>query len=776
MRTRQRLDVTGVVQGVGFRPFVHRLAGDLQLGGFVRNELGRVHIEVEGPQSAVTLFRALLREQSPPLAAIDTVAAEVMAPRGQESFRIEGSADVSPDGDLPVRMVPADVATCDDCIGELFDPADRRYRHPFITCTNCGPRFTIITELPYDRPNTTMGGFELCPACAAEYHDPADRRFHAQPLACPGCGPRLRYEDDGGYVTTGSDAVIAAIQADMAAGRVVAIKGLGGYHLACDATDERAVTRLRQRKERPDKPLAVMVADLDAARALAHVDPIEAEALCSPARPIVLLRRRPDVALAPGVAPDNPMVGVMLPSTPLHHLLFRVSPSRPTGVPGVLVMTSGNLVEEPICYRDDEVRERLGSIADGFCDHDRPINAPCDDSVVRVIGGAAVPIRRSRGYAPAAFALPFAVGPTLAVGGEIKNTFCVADGRHAWISQHIGDMQNLETVDAFERSVRDLQSFHHIRPERIAVDAHPGYHSHRWAAEHAAGRPLVDVQHHHAHLAALMVEHRWPQDQPLLGFVFDGTGYGTDGELWGGEVLLADFTDAQRLGALASVPLPGGEAAVHNPCRVALAHLAAAGIGWGPDLAPVAACDATELRVLEQQVRDDSGQPRTTSMGRLFDAVASLLGLRHRITYEAQAAIQLEFLAASASVPADGFAFGLDDGRIDPAPVLHAIVDGVRAGTDRASLALAFHHAVVDAIVSVAGDVRSERPVPAVGLTGGCFQNALLTDLAAMCLVDEGFEVLTHRLVPPNDGGIALGQVAVAAARALATTTVDGGA
>ncbi len=776
MRTRRRLEVTGVVQGVGFRPFVHRLACDLQLGGFVRNDVGRVHIEVEGPESSVTLFRALLREQSPPLAAIDTIVAEVMAPHGEASFRIEASADGSPDVEPPVRVVPSDVATCDDCLAELFDPADRRYRHPFITCTNCGPRFTIITELPYDRPNTTMTRFELCPTCSAEYHDPADRRFHAQPLACPACGPRLRYENGGGFTTAGSDAVIAAVQADLAAGKTVAIKGLGGYHLACDAADERAVTRLRQRKERPDKPLAVMVPDLDAARSLADIDPIEAEALCSPAAPIVLLRRRPDAAVAPGVAPDNPMVGLMLPSTPLHHLLFRLSPSRPAEVPAALVMTSGNLVEEPICYRDDEVRERLGAIADGFCDHDRPIHVPCDDSVVRVIGGTAVPIRRSRGYAPAAFGLPFAVGSTLAVGGEMKNTFCLAHGRHAWISQHIGDMGNLETLRAFERSVEDLQSFHRIQPSAIAADAHPGYHTRRWAAQHTNGRRLIEVQHHHAHLAALMVEHRWSEAQPLLGFVFDGTGYGTDGDLWGGEVLLADYGHAHRLGSLVPVPLPGGDAAVQNPCRVALAHLAAAGIGWGRDLAPVVACDPTELRILEQQVREDGAEPRTTSMGRLFDAVASLLGLRHRITYEAQAAIQLEFLAASTSVPADGVAFGLDDGRIDPAPVLHAIVDGIRAGTDRASLALAFHHAVVDAIVQVAGEVRSERPVRVVGLTGGCFQNALLTDLATRCLVDEGFEVLTHRLVPPNDGGIALGQVAVAGAQADGAPAEVGGA
>ncbi len=772
-RTRQRLDVTGVVQGVGFRPFVHRLAGDLRLGGYVRNELGRVHIEIEGTEVEVGRFGSLLRAQSPPLAAIETVATEPMEPRGEMTFRIVDSLDPA-EGASPPRVVPPDVATCDDCVTELCDPTDRRYRHPFITCTNCGPRFTIITELPYDRPNTTMAGFELCAACAAEYHDPTDRRFHAQPLACPACGPTLRHEDADGFVTAGADAVIAAVQTDLAAGGIVAVKGLGGYHLACDATDDGAVERLRRRKHRPDKPLAVMVPDLAAARLLAHIDPVEAAVLSSPERPIVLLRRRDDADLAASVVPNHPLIGLMLPSTPLHHLLFAPVPGRPVEVPGVLVMTSGNLVEEPICYRDDEVRDRLGGIVDSFCHHDRPIHVPCDDSVVRVIGGAVAPIRRSRGYAPAAVALPFSVGPTLAVGGEIKNTFALARGRHAWLSQHIGDMENLETLRAFDRSVDAFGSFHHVRPERIAADAHPGYRTGRWAIQHADGRPVIDVQHHHAHLAALMVEHGWSPDESLLGFVFDGTGYGTDGDLWGGEVLLADYAHAHRLGSLVPVPLPGGEGAVRNPCRVALAHLAAANIGWGRDLAPVVACDPTELRILEQQVRDDAAQPRTTSMGRLFDAVASLLDLQHRITYEAQAAIQLEFLAASATAPADGVAFGLDDGRIDPAPVLEAIVDGLRVGTDRAELALAFHHAVADVIARVALDVGRNRPVPTVGLTGGCFQNALLTELATSRLVDEGFAVLTHGVVPANDGGIALGQLAVAA-QADGATPEDGG-
>jgi hydrogenase maturation protein HypF len=767
MRTRQRLEVTGVVQGVGFRPFVHRLANNLDLRGFVRNESGLVHIEVEGPVADLDRFGALLRDGLPPLAAIETLGTVTIEPRGDAEFRIAESTD--PGGAAeprqPAHSVPPDVATCMTCLAELLDPVDRRFRHPFITCTDCGPRFTIITSLPYDRPNTTMAAFDLCPTCSAEYHDPTDRRFHAQPVACPDCGPVLCFDGIEGSIHGRADEVIAATQTELARGRVVAVKGLGGYHLACDATDEEAVARLRRSKGRPDKPLAVMVRDLAAARALGDVGPVEANALTSPERPIVLLHRRSPTVLSAAVASASPLVGVMLPSTPLHHLLFEAGPGAPASVPEVLVMTSGNLVDEPICHRNDEARRRLAGIADAFCDHDRPIHVACDDSIVRVIGGVAVLIRRSRGYVPAAIALPFEVGPTLALGGEMKNAVCLAAGSHAWMSQHLGDMDNLETLDAFERSVDQLQSFHQTEPQVLAADAHPGYRTRRWATTHGTGRPVVDVQHHHAHLAALMVEHGQPVDAPLLGFVFDGTGYGDDRSSWGGEVLHADYTHAERLTSLRPVLMPGGDAAARHPCRMALAHLAAADIEWSPDLAPVAACETVEIEVLRRQLGSSAAGTATTSMGRLFDAVASLLDCSHRITFEAQAAMQLEFLALSAPAPAERLVFGLRDGLIDPSPVVRGIVAGVRSGIDPAALALAFHHAVADVIAEVAVATRRTRSVPAVGLTGGCFQNAILVQAATARLVACGFEVLTHRLVPPNDGGIALGQVVVAAAR-----------
>ncbi len=759
MRTRRRLDVTGVVQGVGFRPFVHRLAEDLDLGGFVHNGPDHVRIEIEGALPAVTRFANRLRDEPPPLASIDRVVTVDLASRGEYRFHIVESSN---DGDGPmIRLVPPDVATCEDCRAELFDPSDRRFRHPFITCTSCGPRFTIITSLPYDRPGTTMAGFAMCPACAGEYDDPTDRRFHAQPVACPACGPRLRHDD--GQVTFGTDAVITAVLRDLGRGRIVAVKGLGGYHLAVDATDDGAVARLRHRKQRPHKPFAVMVPDLETARAIARVSAAEAGALRSPERPIVLLHARAGSSLSAELAPGNALVGVMLPSTPVHHLLFQPVPGSTTVGPEVLVMTSGNRSEEPICYDDEDARDRLGAIADSFCDHDRPIHLPCDDSVVRLIAGVVTPLRRSRGYAPLPVALPLDVEPMLAVGGDLKNAFCLARGRHAWISQHLGDMENLETLEAFERSVENLQRFQAIEPELVAVDAHPLYRTRRWALGRGAGLSVVSVQHHHAHLAALMAEHGMAGHEPLLGFVFDGTGHGADGDLWGGELLIGDYSSCERLGTLAPIALPGGDAAVLNPCRSALAHLEAAGIAWSPDLAPVAASTDIERAVLRAQLAAHRGRPRTSSMGRLFDAVASLLGLRHRVTYEAQAAIELECLAGAASEPAVGIAFAVDDGVMQPGPLLRGLVDGLAEGRDRATLALAFHHAVVEAIALMVHHVRSERPVDRVGLTGGVFQNALLAELAVAQLSEEGIEVLTHRLVPPNDGGLSLGQAVVAA-------------
>jgi hydrogenase maturation protein HypF len=687
-----------------------------------------------------------------------------VTPRGEPGFRIvESGTDVA-----GRTLVPPDVATCDDCLAELADPADRRYRYPFINCTSCGPRFTIIRSLPYDRPATTMAGFPLCDECAAEYNDPLDRRYHAQPVACPSCGPQLALEQNGA-VLTGTDVVLAAAHAAIAAGQVVAVKGIGGWHLACDATSDGALQRLRERKGRVDKPFAVLVADLDAAREVAEINDEEAAALASPARPIVLVPRRAGAPLSLLVAPGNPLVGLLLPYAPLHHLLLQPVPGSATPAPAHLVLTSGNRSNEPICFDDTEARERLAGLADAFVGHDRPIQVPCDDSVVRIVDGVEQPVRRSRGYAPLPVTLPVDVVPVLAVGGELTNTFCLASGRHAWVSQHIGDMENLETLVAFERSVEQFRSMYGIDPVVIATDRHPGYLTRRWAFEHAAGRPVVEVQHHHAHVAALLAEHG--RSGPVIGFVFDGTGYAADStgraSIWGGEVLVADLDGFERVAHLADLPLPGGDAGVRNPCRIALAYLAAAGIAPDPRLPAVAACTDEERRIVVRQVERGVGCVPTSSMGRLFDAVASLLGVRHRVTYEAQAAIELEVLAGTAEPGAPRrLRFGSGGGTINPVPVLCDLTRDLLAGADPAALALDLHRAVVDTMVEQAITVRARTGLATAALTGGVFQNALLARLARHGLEAQGFEVLGHRLVPPNDGGLALGQAVIAGRRA----------
>ena len=674
-----------------------------------------------------------------------------------------------------------DIATCADCLAELFDPDDRRARYPFTNCTNCGPRFTITLSLPYDRPNTTMRGFSLCEACASEYHDPADRRFHAQPIACAVCGPRLWLEHSAGSdPVVGSDAAIAAAQAALARGEIVAIKGLGGYHLACDAGSDAAVERLRTRKQRLAKPFAVMARDLDAARTLARLDSSEADLLTSAQRPIVLLRRRTDQAegvISAAVAPGNPRLGVLLPYTPLHHLLFAPVPDAGAGypTPDVLVMTSGNLTDEPICYEDDDARRRLGTIADAWLVHDRPIHVPCDDSVVEIDPGRGceVPIRRARGYAPLPVRLPFSAQATLAVGGELKNTFCLASGHDAFMSQHIGDMGSLETWAAFERSIRQLAGLYGIRASHLAADAHPGYQTKRWA-EDASPRPVAEVQHHHAHIASVMAEHEVPAGRSVIGIAFDGTGFGTDGTIWGGEVMVAGYGAFERVGHLATVPLPGGDAAIRRPCRTALAHLWAAGIDWAEDLPPTGAVTPEERVVLLRQLERGTGCVATSSMGRLFDAVSSLLGLRHHATYEAEAAICLQWAAEEAlgrGIPAQRYRFDLAGEELDPSPVLRALVADLRGGADAGAMAAGFHVAVAHLIGAVAERQRTRTSIDVVALSGGVFQNSLLLGLARQDLEARHFGVLTHRVVPPNDGGLALGQAAVAGYRAAAAGT-----
>ena len=759
-RRRLRVCVRGVVQGVGFRPFVYTAAASLGLSGCVRNDSSGAIIEVEGDASGIDDFLHRLRAGPPPLAIIESIVTEQIPVVGGTAFTI---ADTSRSG-TGRTLVSPDVAMCADCAAELRDPTNRRYRHPFVNCTNCGPRFTIIGSLPYDRATTTMAAFEMCADCAREYADPADRRFHAQPVCCPACGPQLRYLTPGHDVAHREDGLSAA-RALLRDGGVLAVKGVGGYHLACDARDTAAIEELRRRKRRGDKPFAVMVPDLPTARRIAHVDEPAQRLLTGPQRPIVLLPRLPDSGIADSVAPCNPDLGVMVAYAPLHVLLFGLPGDEPG--PDVLVMTSGNLGGEPICYDDDAAVTRLADLADGWLMHDRAILVPCDDSVIRVVEGAELPIRRSRGYAPLPVALPVRLPPTLAVGADLKNTMAVADGRYAWLSQHIGDMDDLATLAAFDSAQRHLRTLTGVNPDVLVADAHPLYRSTHWAHRNADGRPVRTVQHHHAHIAAVMAEHGYDGSEQVVGFAFDGTGYGSDAAVWGGEVLLANYKGYQRLAQLKYVPLAGGDVSVLRPYRMALAHLWAAGIAWDPDLPPVAACPPEERKVLAHQLETGLGCVPTSSMGRLFDAVSALAGVRQVVAYEAQAAIEFEGLSRGIDCGTTAYAFGIDHRGpttlIDPAPVLQAVIRDRRADVPAGLIGARFHHAVAGLIVDIAEGERDASQT--VALSGGVFQNALLLRLALKGLRDTGFEVITHRRVPPNDGGIALGQLLVGNSR-----------
>ncbi|WP_030743925.1 carbamoyltransferase HypF [Streptomyces sp. NRRL S-31] len=766
---RRRLTVRGTVQGVGFRPHVHRLAASLALAGFVGNTGDGVLIEVEGPAEAVDRFCALLAGEPPPLATVTGIHREELPGTGERGpFAIRSTERAA-----GRTQLPPDTATCADCLRELADPGDRRHRHPFVTCTHCGPRLTIATGMPYDRAATTMAGFPMCPACAREYGDPADRRFHAQPVACPDCGPRLALTPAAGLgVRPARDAeALATARALLAAGRIVAVKGVGGYHLACDATDPRAVTALRRRKERGGKAFAVMCADLPTAERIAVLSAAERAALTSARRPIVLLRRRtpPDgLRLAGQVCPGSPHVGVMLPYTPVHTLLFGL-PGDPPG-PRALVMTSGNRSGEPIVTDDAEALTRLAGLADAWLGHDRPIAVPCDDSLLRVRpDGTGQVLRRSRGYVPRPLRLPLPVGPTLAVGGDLKNTVCLGEGEHAWFGPHTGDMGELTALEAAERAERHLARLTSVSPRRVAADRHPGYHSARRARARAVRlglRTPVFVQHHHAHIASAMAEAGLDGGTPVIGVAFDGTGYGDDGTVWGGEVLLADYTRYRRFAHLAPAPLPGGDAGVANPCRLALARLWAAGLPWRDDLPSVAACPDTERAVLRRQLERQVACVPTSSVGRLFDAVSSLAGLCHRAEYEAQAALELEAAAVRARDADTGaYPFGLGgaDGLVcDPAPMLAALLDDRARGTPAPVLAARFHRGLARAVAAICHRARTATGLTTVALTGGVFANALLEEECATLLAGAGLTVLRHGEVPPNDGGLALGQLMVA--------------
>lgn len=761
-RARRRLTVRGVVQGVGFRPFVYAQATELGLTGSVANGPRGVTVEVEGPPAAIEELARRLRERPPPLASVESVRGDDVAVRGGTGFRITATEE----GDVARTLTSPDVATCADCLRELADPGDRRFRHPFISCTNCGPRFTIITAMPYDRDTTTMADFPMCLRCREEYADPADRRFHAQPIACWDCGPVLELVAPGAEPLTGPPALAAARSA-LRSGAVVAVKGLGGYHLACDAGDEAALARLRRRKRRAHKPFAVMVADLGVAAALVDLGEAEAAVLTDHRRPIVLAPRRPGTehVVAAAVAPGHADLGLMLPYTPLHTLLFGLDGDEPG--PPALVMTSGNLGGEPIVHDDTDALTRLAPLADVWLRHDRRIAVPCDDSVVRVVDGAQLAIRRSRGYAPLPVALPVEVPATLAVGADLKSTCCVAEGGYAWLSQHVGDMDDLATVEVLGDAVEHLELLTGVAPTVLAADAHPGYRSTAWARSHAGARPVRTVQHHHAHVAAAMAEHGLDGGSPVIGVCFDGTGYGDDGAVWGGEVLVADYQRAQRLAHLAYVPLAGGDASVRRPYRMALAHLHAAGVGWDERLPCVAACPPAERRVLAHQLETGLGCVPTSSIGRLFDAVSSLAGVRHVVDYEAQAAIELEALARPVR-GAGGYRFDVtvdDTGpwRFDAAPVVRAVVADLHRGAGAATVAARFHAGLADLVRDLGSRARASTGLDTVVLTGGAFQNVLLLRATRTALEAEGCRVLVPSALPPNDGGLALGQVLVAA-------------
>ena len=790
---RMRVRVSGTVQGVGFRPFVFRLAEELALAGWVRNDERGVEAEIEGEHEAVATFLDRLSADAPPLARVEDVIAEPLPARGERAFLIAPSVH-GRHADTPVA---ADAATCSECLAELSAPGDRRFRYPFINCTNCGPRFTIVCGVPYDRPLTAMADFVMCAACRAEYEDPRDRRFHAQPNACPACGPRALLVGAGNVIgvasgsginlvgaelTPSSDAVRATARL-IADGAIVAIKGLGGFHLACRADDATTVARLRARKRREERPFALMVADLDVASRLALIGDEEAQLLRAPARPIVLAPRRADARVASGVAPGTPEIGLLLPYTPLHHMLM--ADAGELGVEA-LVMTSGNVSEEPIAYEDADALVRLAPIADAFLLHDRPIHIRTDDSVVRAVGVGerrrTLVLRRSRGYVPASLPLPVTARPLLACGAELKSTFCLARGEQAWVSHHIGDLKNYETLRSFGEGVAHFERLFAVAPEVIAHDLHPDYLSTGYALERAAdgeasgersgpgeaGSMLVGVQHHHAHLAARLAEHG--ELGPAVGAVFDGSGYGTDGTVWGGELLVGDLCAFERVGHLRAVRLPGGDRAVREPWRVACAWLGQIcdDADEAPSLPGTLANSVTPERwgTIARLARSELA-PIATSAGRLFDAVAALCGVRATVTYEGQAAIELEAAVDHAERGEYAIALESHDGvlELDPRAAVSAIASERAAGVPIGAVAARFHTGLARGTASACEQIAGARGINIVVLSGGVFQNRVLLERTVAELEQAGLRVLVPERLPPGDGGISYGQAAVAAAR-----------
>ncbi len=750
-----QIAIQGAVQGVGFRPFIYRLASGMGLAGWVRNSSRGVFIEVEGERPLLDAFLLRIDREKPALSFIQSLEFSLLDPAHFEGFAIRPSLAA---GEKDALILP-DIATCDACVREILDPANRRYRYPFTNCTHCGPRFTIIESLPYDRPGTSMKAFAMCPRCRAEYEDPADRRFHAQPNACPACGPRLGLRDGAGRTLAEEGAALAAAAAAVLGGKVVAVKGLGGFHLIADASSARSVETLRQRKHREEKPFALMFPSLDAVRAECLVSPLEERALTSPQSPIVLLSRRTGLPspLPENLAPGNPCLGVMLPYTPLHHLLMREI-GRP------VIATSGNLADEPICIDEGEALGRLAGIADLFLVHDRPIVRHADDSIVRIVLGRELVLRRARGYAPLPLRPHGTVSDILAVGAHLKNTIAVSVGGNVFLSQHIGDLETEASTGAFRAAIESFLRLYAMQPKWVAADMHPDYASSRYAR--ASGIPLIEIQHHHAHVAACMAENELEGE--VLGVCWDGTGYGEDGTVWGGEFLRTEGAGFARAATFRRFRLPGSERAVREPRRAALGALheiMGDAVFGETDLAPIRAFDAAEIPVLGRMLARGIQSPWTTSAGRLFDAVASLAGLRQKLRFEGQAAMELES-AAGGGETGGSYPFELRLSEraqagpliVDWEPLLRAVIADVRAAVPPATIAARFHNALADIIVAVAHKME----VPRIVLTGGCFQNRILLEGAVGRLNAEGFRPYWHQRVPPNDGGIALGQIAAA--------------
>ncbi len=773
------ISVRGIVQGVGFRPFVYGLAVKHNLQGWVCNTSEDVRIEVEGAAEALQQFGQELWTKPPPLAHIENITIDYHPLRGYKTFEIRGSQ--AQEGKY--QLISPDVAVCQACLAELLNPEDRRYRYPFTNCTNCGPRFTIIESMPYDRPQTTMRCFQMCPECQAEYDNPLDRRFHAQPNACPKCGPQVELVDGHGKLITRSNPVGSASQ-HLHEGRVVAIKGLGGFLLACDATNDAAVNALRQRKKRPSKPFAVMITDMEEAKRHCYVSPEEEKLLTSPHSPIVLVRWRDDSSISQAVAPNLQFLGIMLPYTPIHHILM-----RDTGLP--LVMTSGNISEEPIARDNDEALRRLSGIADCFLIHNRDIYSRYDDSVAMVERGTSQLIRRARSYAPYPIRLPFKTAQVLGCGAEEKNTFCLTRDNHAFLSQHIGDMENMETLEHFDNTISLYRRLFRIEPEIVAHDLHPDYLATKYAQELGeSGMKLVPVQHHHAHIASCLADNG--VESPVIGVAFDGTGMGADGNIWGGEFLVVDYHSFNRAGHLEYLPLPGGAAAINRPYRTAIAYVLTL-LGESAlnsviatlnqvkekqsQLAAVGQVTEGEMEIIKRQIERRINSPLTSSMGRLFDAISALLGIRGEIDYEGQAAVELEMAAHSCLVArnASGNAISVDneiypyrivrDGGMRVVQVkdlLSAVIEDSREGILKERISLKFHNTVAQMINEMCHLIAGETSIRQVALSGGVFQNRLLLRESIRLLESSGFQVFTHRQVPCNDGGISLGQAVVA--------------